>query len=48
MLKIGREKMEIGEFRAVIEAKDCTLASFAVPAQGLFLMGVEYPEGIIT
>ena len=48
MLKIGREKMNLADFRSVIEAKDCTLASFAVPAHGLFLKGVEYPEGIIT
>jgi len=33
------------EFRSIIEAKDCTLASFAVPAQGLFLINVAYPQG---
>lgn len=43
MLKVGRGKLSIEEFRAVIEAKDCTKASFAVPAHGLFLMKVEYP-----
>lgn len=43
MLKVGRGRMELGEFRAVIEAKDCTRASFAVPGHGLFLVRVEYP-----
>jgi len=45
MLKIGRDKTSLKEFRSVIEAKDCTLASFAVPAQGLFLINVAYPQG---
>jgi len=45
MLKAGRNKISIEEFRKIIEAKDCTLASFAVPAQGLFLIKVEYPPG---
>ena len=42
MLKVGRGTMGEGELREVIEAKDCTRASFAVPARGLFLVGVEY------
>ena len=45
MLKIGRGKTSLKEFRSIIEAKDCTLASFAVPAQGLFLINVAYPQG---
>lgn len=44
ILKVGRNKLSIEEFRAIIQARDCTKASFAVPAKGLFLMGVEYPE----
>jgi tRNA pseudouridine38-40 synthase len=43
MLKVGRGKLTLGEFRAIIEAKDCTLASFAVHPHGLFLKAVEYP-----
>jgi tRNA pseudouridine38-40 synthase len=43
MLKVGREKISISNFRQVIEAKDCTQASFAVPAHGLFLVSVIYP-----
>jgi len=44
MLKVGRGKMTLEEFRGIIEAKDCTRASFAVPAHGLFLVAVEYPQ----
>jgi tRNA pseudouridine38-40 synthase len=43
MLKVGRETIGLQEFRRIIEAKDCTQASFAVPAHGLFLVAVEYP-----
>lgn len=45
MLKLGRGKMSLEEFRAIIEIKDCTQASFAVPAHGLFLVKVEYEGG---
>jgi len=44
MLKIGREKLTISEFKNVIEERDCSRASFAAPSQGLFLMSVNYPE----
>jgi tRNA pseudouridine38-40 synthase len=46
MLKLGRGKMDLSEFRAIIEAKDCTKASFAVPARGLFLVAVKYGGGL--
>ncbi|MBL7744238.1 MAG: tRNA pseudouridine(38-40) synthase TruA [Chitinophagaceae bacterium] len=45
MLKVGRGKMTMNEFCDVIKAKDCTKASFSVPAHGLFLISVEYPFG---
>ncbi len=44
MLRVGRGKMDLDMFRRVIEAKDCTLADFSVPAHGLFLEKVNYPE----
>lgn len=44
ILKVGRGKLTLDEFKAIIDAKDCTKASFAVPAHGLFLVKVEYPE----
>jgi tRNA pseudouridine38-40 synthase len=43
MLLAGRGKMDDAGFRKIIEAKDCTLASFAVPPHGLFLVSVNYP-----
>ncbi len=45
MLKVGRGRLGLEEFRAIIEAKDCTRASFAVPAHGLFLVNVDLGEG---
>lgn len=47
MLKIGRGKISIDEFRTIIEAKDCTKASFAAPAHGLFLIQVNYPDSLV-
>jgi tRNA pseudouridine38-40 synthase len=47
MLKIGRENISLDEFRDIINAKDCTKSSFAVPAQGLFLVSVEYPPNLL-
>ena len=41
MLQVGRGKITLDEFKQIIEAKDCTKASFAVPAHGLFLTQVE-------
>jgi tRNA pseudouridine38-40 synthase len=42
MLQVGRGKLDLEGFRAVIAARDCTVASFAVPAKGLFLESVAY------
>lgn len=45
MLRVGRGKITRDEFRRIIEAKDCTQASFAVPPHGLFLAEVDFgPE----
>ncbi|HWR33261.1 MAG TPA: tRNA pseudouridine(38-40) synthase TruA [Chitinophagaceae bacterium] len=43
MLLVGRDKLSVEEFRKIIQQKDCTKASFSVPANGLFLVSVEYP-----
>lgn len=43
MLKVGRGTVKVEDFAGIIEAKDCTKASFAVPPHGLFLTSVEYP-----
>lgn len=46
MLKVGRGTIDLNEFRRIIDAKDCTRASFAVPPHGLFLIRVEYPTNL--
>lgn len=42
MLKVGRGSISFQELTRIIEVKDCTQASFAVPPHGLFLTSVEY------
>jgi tRNA pseudouridine38-40 synthase len=44
MLQVGRGKIDLDQFRQIIEAKDCTQASFGVPAHGLFLTQVQFPS----
>ena len=42
LLRVGTGKITVDEFRVIFESKDCGNADFSVPAQGLFLMGVNY------
>ncbi|MES2006139.1 MAG: tRNA pseudouridine(38-40) synthase TruA [Bacteroidota bacterium] len=44
MLKAGRQQIALERFRSIIEAKDCTLADFSTPPQGLFLQRVYYKD----
>ena len=46
LLEVGREKINIDEFRAIIEEKNRGKAGTSAPAQGLFLVNVEYPKKI--
>ncbi len=46
LLRMGRGKIGEKDLRYIIEAKDCTLASFAVPPQGLFLTAVKFSNTI--
>lgn len=48
MLLAGRGKMTTKELRLVIEAKDNSKADFSVPGCGLFLVKVNYPEGVLS
>jgi tRNA pseudouridine38-40 synthase len=48
MLKVGRNKLSLDDFRRIIIAKDCTKASFSVPAHGLFLLSVRYPDNYFS
>ena len=47
MLKLGRGKIDLQQFRAIIESRDCREASFAVPGHGLFLVAVNYVKGYL-
>ncbi len=44
-LQIARGKGSLADFKAIIEARDCTLADFSVPGHGLYLEAIRYPEG---
>ncbi|MCG8580944.1 MAG: tRNA pseudouridine(38-40) synthase TruA [Bacteroidales bacterium] len=46
LLEVGRDKITIEQFRKVIEDKDRGKAGTSVPGQALFLVDVEYPEGM--
>lgn len=48
LLQVGRGRMTIEEFKAIIEAKDRGKAGTSAPAEGLYLIDVGYPEEIFT
>jgi len=43
-LKVARGQCNLEEFRAIIEAKDCTKAYFNVAGHGLYLEHIAYPN----
>lgn len=46
LLDVGRGKMTTDEFRKIIEAKNRCKAGASVPACGLFLVDIQYPDFI--
>ena len=44
LLEIGLGKVDLSGFRHIIEQKDREAAGLSVPAHGLFLTNIEYPE----
>lgn len=46
LLEVGRGRMTVEEFRGVIEARNRCKAGMSVPAQGLYLVDVQYPENL--
>ena len=46
IVEVGVGKIDLDEFRQIIEKKDRGAAGLSVPAQGLFLVDVEYPESV--
>lgn len=47
MIGIGQGKMPVGNFKKIIEGKNRSDAGFSVPACGLYLAKVEYPQSVI-
>ncbi len=48
MLKVGRGKISIEDLKQIIEERDCSKADFAVPAKGLSLVKVDFPDAILS
>ena len=46
MIEIGLGKIEVEYMHTIIRSKDRSKAGFSVPAQGLYLSEIEYPENI--
>lgn len=46
LFEVGRGKTSLDKFKKIIESKDRCCAGISAPAQGLFLVDVEYPEEI--
>lgn len=47
LLEIGQGRLQPEELRQIIESRDRSRAGFSVPANGLFLTNIQYPEGLI-
>jgi tRNA pseudouridine38-40 synthase len=48
LLDVGRHKISVAEFRAIIEAKNRCKAGASVPACGLYLVDIQYPDHIFV
>ena len=46
LMDVGREKISVQDFRSTIESKNRSNAGFSVPAKGLFLTEIIYPDFI--
>jgi tRNA pseudouridine38-40 synthase len=46
MINIGLGKISVEHLHSIIESKNRSEAGFSVPAHGLYLIEVEYPEDI--
>ncbi len=44
-LQTARGRFSLDDFKAIIEAKNCTRADFSVTGHGLYLEQIAYPEG---
>jgi tRNA pseudouridine38-40 synthase len=46
MLQVGRGRIEVEEFAAILRKKDNRLADFSAPGNGLFLFRVFFPDSV--
>ena len=46
LLDVGRKKISLSDFRQVIEGKNRCMAGDSVPAKGLMLVDIVYPEAL--
>jgi tRNA pseudouridine38-40 synthase len=44
LIDVGKEKISIQDFRTIIDSKNRSNAGFSVPAKGLYLTDVIYPD----
>lgn len=44
MMQLGKNKITLSDFKKIIDSKDCRNAGGSVPACGLYLSKVEYPQ----
>ncbi|MHB9054833.1 MAG: tRNA pseudouridine(38-40) synthase TruA [Paludibacteraceae bacterium] len=47
LLEVGRGKLTIDDFSKIIESKNRCNAGISVPAKGLFLVNVDYPDNLV-
>lgn len=47
LIETGRKQISLEDFKNIIENKNRSGAGFSVPAEGLFLTKIDYPEGLI-
>ena len=48
LLEVGKGKINLKDFRKIVEIKDRKAAGTSAPAQGLFLVDVEYPADMLS
>jgi tRNA pseudouridine38-40 synthase len=48
LLEVGRGKITIDDFSKIIEAKNRCKAGTSVPACGLYLVDIKYPDDIFS
>lgn len=48
MIEIGTGKTSLKEFRAILESKNRSQAGYSVPAHGLYLTQITYPENLFV